>query len=185
MDLSGFTALESIGLSAEMLFAPDERNVIPVQEQLPASIRHLSIEYGFEEPVRYARDSLATLGIPNRKRSPYLKEIQIHIAHYSRAVRIANDMKVRSNQDLCVEYSIHSASFGITFHPTVTGRSAAQRFLLVFVWIIERIPAVTLASVSMISWTGSYVNKAFWTGATVPVANSGLAKKRSKTPILR
>ena len=53
MDLSGFTTLESIGLSAEMLFAPDEKDVILVQDQLPASIRCLSIEYGYEEPVCY------------------------------------------------------------------------------------------------------------------------------------
>ena len=57
---------------------------------------------------------------PNRLRLPHLRELQIHIAHYPRAVQIANDMKVPSNQDLCVEYSIHSASFGITFHPTIT-----------------------------------------------------------------
>ena len=74
-----------------MLFARGETCVAPIQEQLPASILHLSIEYGFEEPVCHARDSLAKN--PIRKRSPYPKEMQIHIAHYPRVVQIANYMK--------------------------------------------------------------------------------------------
>lgn len=119
MDLSCFTSLEIIGLSAEMLFEPDSKKVTHLQEQLPASIRPLSIEYGIEKPLCYARDSLVNLETPSRKRLPHLRELQIHIAHYPGAAQIAEYMEVRSNQGLSVEYSIHAASFGITFHPTI------------------------------------------------------------------
>ena len=113
LDFCEFAVLKSLHLEAENLLIPENADLKPIASGLPHSLQSLSLDFGWEEFIRYDRKLLRDLELPSQKGLPHLREIYISMDRSARSKRIAEDL-ASSAEDFNVQYHVFGGSFSRT-----------------------------------------------------------------------